>query len=296
MKRVLTLALLTALTAACGNKENNFDATGRFESTEVVVSAEAAGRIFSLDVDEGTTVQSGVTLGAIDSIQLSLQRLQLMKNITSVESSRPAVQTQIAALREQIAKQQTERRRIANLLKDNAATQKQLDDIESAIAVLERQLSAQLSTLEKSVESLNAQSSAIEIQVAQVDDRLAKCRISSPLTGVVLAKYAEVGELAAVGKPLFKVADTEHLYLRAYVTSGQLSDIKLGQKVRVTADFGGGKERNYTGTIAWIASESEFTPKSIQTKDDRENLVYATKIAVDNDGYIKIGMYGEVKF
>jgi len=279
---------------ACGKKQHNFDATGSFEATEVIVSSEAVGRILSFDITEGKEVTANEKIGVIDSLQLYLSKLQLMKNISSVESNKPNVSAQVAATREQLIKQQTERTRIENLLKSEAATQKQLDDINSAIIVLERQLTAQLSTLNNSVSSLNAQSSALEIQIAQIEDRLSKCIIQSPVSGTVLAKYAEAGELAIVGKPLFKVADLKRVFLRSYFTSGQLADIKLGQTVKVFADFGGDNRREYRGTITWISDKSEFTPKSIQTKKDRENLVYAVKIAVENDGYIKIGMYGEV--
>jgi len=287
--------VLILMMTACGKKQYDFDATGSFEATEVIVSSEAVGRILSFDVTEGKEVTAGETVGVIDSLQLYLSKLQLMKNISSVESNKPNVSAQVAATREQLLKQQTERTRIENLLKSEAATQKQLDDVNSTIVVLERQLTAQLSTLNNSVSSLTAQSSALEIQIAQIEDRLSKCLILSPIAGTVLAKYAEAGELAIVGKPLFKVADMKHVFLRSYFTSGQLADIKLGQTVKVFADFGGDKRREYKGTITWISDKSEFTPKSIQTKKDRENLVYAVKIAVENDGYIKIGMYGEVQ-
>ena len=229
-------------------------------------------------------------------MQLYLQKLQLLKSITSVESNRPSINKQVAAIRAQIANQKVEQKRIQNLLKSNAATSKQLDDINASIAVLQRQLSAQQASLTNSISSINAQSSAMEIQVAQLTDRLNKCIIQSPITGIVLAQYIEAGELATTGKPLFKVANLNSVYLKAYITSSQLADIKLGQQVDVIATFGGDKNRPYKGTITWIADKSEFTPKSIQTKDDRANQVYALKIAVQNDGYIKLGMYGEVIF
>jgi HlyD family secretion protein len=282
--------------SACGNRQNRFDATGSFEASEVMVSSEAAGRILSFDVTEGRQVEAGERLGAIDSAQLYLSKLQLMQTVSSVKSNRPDVKKQIAAIKEQIVKQQTEQVRVQNLLKANAATQKQLDDILSAIAVLERQLSAQQSVLQNSVSSLDAQSSALEIQIAQIEDRLSKCVISSPVSGTILAKYTEAGELSVNGKPLFKVADLKHVFLRAYLTSAQLADLRFGQTVTVFADFGGDRRKEYKGSIAWISDKYEFTPKSIQTRNDRENLVYAVKIAVENDGYIKIGMYGEVVF
>lgn len=291
---LLSVFLGSCLFFSCGNRQHDFDATGTFEATEVTVSAEASGRIMSFDVMEGQEVASGVRIGVIDTVQLYLAKLQLMQNVSSVQSNRPDVGKQIAAIQEQIAKQKTERIRVENLLKAEAATQKQLDDIVSAVAVLERQLVALHSSLQKNVSSIDAQSSAIEIQVAQVEDQLSKCIITSPATGTILAKYAEAGELAVVGKPLFKVADTKHLFLRAYLMLSQLHEVKLGQKVRVFADFGGDNRREYPGTVTWISEKSEFAPKSIQTKDDRENQVYAIKVAIENDGYVKIGMYGEM--
>lgn len=292
MKRIWIFSVLWL--AAC-SRGADFDATGTFEATEVTVSAEAAGRILYFTVEEGDTLRAGVQVGAIDTVQLWLQKMQLERSAASVRSSRPDIGKQVASLREQIAKQQTERRRVQNLLKDGAATTKQLDDIEAELKVLEGQLEASLSTLRNSAVSIDENSSAIELQVAQLDDRLEKCRITSPISGTVLAKYAEAGELASVGRPLMKVADLEHIYLRAYFTSDQLADLKLGQEVTVTADFGGERQFDYRGRVTWIASESEFTPKTIQTRNTRENLVYAVKIAVENDGRLKIGMYGEVQ-
>ena len=270
-------------------------ATGTFEATEIVVSAEAAGRILRFDAEEGDVLRAGRQVGAIDTVQLYLQKLQLERQRASVRSGRPDIGKQAASLREQIAKQQTERRRVENLLKDGAATTKQLDDIDAQLKVLGGQLDALLSTLENNAVSIDENSSAIELQIAQVEDRLAKCRIASPVTGTVLAKYAEAGELASVGRPLMKVADLDRIYLRAYFTSDQLADLRLGQEVTVTADFGGERQLDYPGRIVWIASESEFTPKTVQTRNSRAGLVYAAKIAVENDGRLKIGLYGEVK-
>ncbi len=287
-------AALLVLTA-CGHGED-FDATGTFEATEVTVSSEAAGRILRFEVEEGDRLQAGEPVGEIDTVQLVLQRKQLERQRASVRSGRPDIARQAAALREQIAKQETERKRVANLLRDGAATSKQLDDVDAQIRVLKGQLDALLSTLGNSAAAIDESSSMIDLQIAAIDDRLAKCRIVSPVTGTVLAKYAEAGELASVGRPLMKVADLDHIRLRAYVTSEQLAGIRLGQEVTVTADFGGGERYDYPGRIVWIASESEFTPKTIQTRSTRANLVYAVKIAVENDGRLKIGMYGETKW
>ncbi len=294
MKRTVLYSLALLALGACGHK-NDFDATGTFEATEVTVSAEAAGRILALDIEEGDTLMAGVQIGAIDSVQLYLQKLQLERQRASVHSSRPDIEKQIKSLQAQIAHQESERRRIENLLKDGAATTKQLDDVNAALLVLKGQLEAQLSTLNNSTSSIDENASAIDLQIAQLEDRLAKCRLSSPIDGTVLVKYSEAGELASVGRPLMKVADMAHVYLRAYFTSEQLSRLKLGDEVTVVADFGGDQQIEYPGHITWISSESEFTPKTIQTRDSRSNLVYATKIAVENDGRLKIGLYGEVR-
>ena len=293
MKRIAYIATLL-LIASCG-KESEFDAQGTFEATEIIVSAEATGRILCFDVEEGSTVEAGNIVGAIDSIQLHLQRRQLIAQQSALLSSRPDVKKQVASIREEIAKQKSELARVENMLRDGAATQKQYDDIEAHIRILEGKLEAALSTLDKNTSSINGNSVAIEAQIAALDDRIAKCRINSPVSGTLLVKYAQAGELASPGKPLMKVANLNEIFLRAYFTSEQLADIKLGDTVTVIADFGGSERHSYEGRITWIASESEFTPKSIQTRDSRANLVYAVKIAVKNDGRLKIGLAGEVK-
>ena len=292
MKRIVYIAAVV-LAASCGT-EAEFDAQGTFEATEVVVSSEATGRILNFEVEEGMAVEANQMVGAIDSVQLHLQRKQLVAQQSALLTSRPDAKKQVAALREQIAKQNEELRRVENMLKDGAATKKQKDDIEAQIKILERQLDATLSTLGKNTSTINDNSAALEAQIAALDDRISKCSILSPVGGTVLVKYAEAGELASVGKPLMKIADLGNIYLRAYFTSDQLANIKLGDEVKVVADFGGEERYDYTGRVAWISSESEFTPKTIQTKDSRANLVYAVKIAVENDGRLKIGLTGEV--
>ena len=292
MKKIMYVAL-AFLAVSCG-KEAEFDAQGTFEATEVVVSSEASGRIMRLDAEEGTQINANTVVGEIDSLQLDLQRKQLIAQQTALLGSRPDVQKQVATIKEQIAKQKTELTRFANMLKDGATTQKQYDDMEAHLRVLESQLDATLSTLTKNTVTINNNSAALEAQILALEDRIAKCRVVSPVSGTVLVKYAEVGELATMGKPLFKVADLNKIYLRAYFTSEQLSKVNLGDKVKVIADFGAEERFEYEGTITWIASESEFTPKTIQTKDSRANLVYAVKIAVKNDGRLKIGLSGEV--
>lgn len=295
-RNLLGLCSLLALFSACGNGAPKQDATGTFETTEVLVSAEASGRLLYFDIEEGMLLKAGEEVGVVDTVQLYLKKLQLEASIKSVEEQRPDILKQVAATKEQISAAQRERNRVANLLKVGAANQKQLDDAEDQLEVLRKQLVAQNSTLSNSHQSLTWQSSSVGIQVAQVEDLLKKCHITSPITGTVLAKYAEAGELTAMGTPLFKVADTEQMYLRAYITSEQLSQVKLGQKVTVFSDYGTDEHKQYPGVVTWISDTSEFTPKTILTKNERANLVYAVKIAVHNDGLLKIGMYGGVEF
>ena len=280
----------------CQRNTEDFDATGTFEATEVIVSAEASGKLIHFRADEGVQLTCGEEVGLIDTVQLHLQKMQLLANRKSVDTQRPDIGKQIAATRQQIAKAEQEKSRVERLLQSNAANRKQWDDWNAEIALLNKQLEAQLSTLQNSTASLNEQSASVAIQVAQVEDKLQKSRIVSPISGTVLAKYAEAGELASVGKPLFKIADVENMYLRAYITSKQLAEIKLGQQVTLYADFGDGERKPFEGTITWISDKAEFTPKTILTDDERANQVYAVKISFRNDGTAKIGMYGEVKF
>lgn len=295
MKRIVYIAALAMLIVSC-SKQTEFDAQGTFEATEIVVSSEATGKILHFEAEEGNLVEAGQLVGAIDSLQLHLQRKQLMAQQSALLNSRPDVKKQVSSLREQIAKQKSELRRIENMLRDGAATQKQHDDISAHIRVLEGQLEATLSTLGKNTASINDNSAALEAQIAALDDRIVKCHIVAPSNGTVLVKYAEAGELATVGKPLMKIANLEKIYLRAYITADQLTNLQLGQAVTVFSDQGEEDRRSYEGKITWIADKAEFTPKTIQTRDERANLVYAIKIAVKNDGLIKQGMYGEVKF
>lgn len=293
MKRIVYIAV--ALLAVSCSREAEFDAQGTFEATEVVVSAEANGKILNFDIAEGAKVEADKLVGIIDSVQLHLQRKQLQAQQSALLASRPDVKAQVASLKEQIAKQRAELQRVEKMLHSGAATTKQRDDIEAQITVLDAQLSATLSTLDKNTATINENAAAIEAQIELLKDRIMKCQIISPVSGTVLVKYAEAGELATVGKPLMKVADLDNIYLRAYFTSDQLADIKLNDEVAVTADFGGDKRYDYEGRVAWISAQSEFTPKNIQTRDSRANLVYAVKIAVKNDGRLKIGLQGEVK-
>lgn len=281
--------------SACGNGMPDYDATGTFEATEVIVSAEAAGKLWKLEVEEGTRLKAGAEVGLIDTVQLYLKKLQLEASMKSVESQRPDLAKQIAATKQQIATAVREKKRVENLLEAGAANRKQWDDWDAQLKLLEKQLAAQESSLQNSTNSLTEQGNSVAIQVAQVEDQLNKCHISSPVEGTVLAKYAEAGELATIGKPLFKVGEVERMYLRAYITSEQLSAVKLGDRVTVYADYGNAEQKRYAGTVTWISDSAEFTPKTILTKNERANLVYAVKIAVENDGALKIGMYGGVK-
>ena len=293
MKRIVNI--LAAIIAVSCSNESDYDAQGTFEATEVVISAEGTGRILNFDIVEGEAIEANSKVGDIDSLQLHLQREQLKAQQVALLSSRPDKEKQVASIRSQIAKQRAELQRVENMLRDGAATTKQRDDIKAQIDILEGQLSATLSTIDNNTSTINENAAALEAQIAALDDRITKCRISSAVGGTVLVKYAKEGEFTTVGKPLMKVANLEDIYLRAYFTSDQLSKVNLGDEVTVTANFGGDERYDYKGRVVWISAESEFTPKSIQTKDSRANLVYAVKIAVKNDGRLKIGLAGEVK-
>ncbi len=295
MKRLSLIIMGAALMTACHNDEK-FDAAGSFEATEITVASEVSGRILSLNINEGESVQQGQSVGAIDSMPFYLTKLQLQKNGEAVTSNRPNIEVQIAALEEQVKTLEFEKLRIEKLLKSNAANAKQLDDINASIATLNKQIAAQRSILQKSAQSIDAQSSAVDVQIALANENLQKCRLQAPASGTILNKYVEAGEFAVAGKPLYRIADLETVYLRAYATSSQIADLKLGQKVKVVAQFGDDKKREYEGIISYISADSEFTPKSIPTNDERADLVYAIKVRVQNDGFIKIGTYGIVKF
>jgi len=292
----MLIIILPVLAAACGVEESPTDATGVFEATEIIVSSETNGKILDLQIDEGNLVKKDEVVGLIDSIQLYYSKMQLEANKIAIESGKPDIKTQIEATREEITKQKREKKRIEKLFEGDVATQKQLDDINALITVLEAKLNAQRSSLSKTVSTVDAQSNVLNVQIAQLEDQLEKCQIKSPIDGTVLVKYAEPGEMTGAGKALFKVADIDNMILKAYITADQLARIKIGQDVQVLAEFGATESRNYVGKVTWISSKSEFTPKTVQTQDERANLVYAVKIAVKNDGFLKIGMYGGFKF
>jgi Multidrug resistance efflux pump len=296
MKKIIALLLPIIVLTACHRGKYNYDASGTFNATEITVSAEATGRIMQLNIEEGSKVEAGYESGYIDTTQLYLNRVQLQHNLHSAYSRKQDVPKQVAALQQQIQTQKRELVRVERLIAANAANQKQADDINAGIAVLEKQLTAQLTSLKSGNIAIDSESEAIVNGISQIEYQIEKSKIISPINGTVLTKYAQAGEFAAVGKPLFKVADLDNMELRAYITSGQLSQIKLGQKVKVYADYEDKESRPYDGVVSWVAEKAEFTPKTIQTRDERANLVYAIKIAVKNDGMLKIGMYADVKF
>lgn len=287
---------IASLLTACGNSNDNYDASGIFETTEVIVSAKSNGEIMKFDIEEGQDVTPQMPVGYIDTIQLHLQKEQLLATRDATDSRVLNEKQQLATIRQQIAIQQREQKRFAELVKSDAATQKQLDDINYQIEVLEKQLAATAEQISSSNSSLSNQSTGIEAQLAQIEDRIRNSVIASPIKGTILTKYTEPGEYAAPGRALFKVANVEDMKLRAYITADQLTGIRIGQQVKVYADQGKSDRKEYPGTITWISDKAEFTPKTIQTCDERANLVYAIKVAVKNDGLIKKGMYGEVKF
>lgn len=295
IKKTYALISATLMVMAACNHEASYDATGIFEATTVTVSAETAGKITDFAISEGDTVTINQTLAYIDSSLLILQRAQLLSKRQSAESSSPDIAAQAASLRSQIAHQESEVARQSRLLASGATTQKAYDDVKAQLRTLQSQLTGMLSTLTKSKSSIADNAEAMYYQIGQIEENISKCNITAPITGTVLEKYAEAGEYALPGKPLAKLANLNDIYLRSYFTANQLADIKIGEKVTVIADFGGDMQFEYPGRIIWIAEESEFTPKSIQTKDSRANLVYAVKIAVNNDGRLKLGQYGEVK-
>ena len=282
---------------SCNRNKFEHDASGTFEATEVIVSSEANGKLESFQLTEGDQLAKGQYVGYVDSIQLYLKKRQLIATNKAIQVKRPDISVQVSTIKEQIAKAEFEKRRIQRLLADNAATQKQLDDANSQIEVLKKSLNAQENSLSTSVNSLNEESNTNTVQVSQIEDQLKKCKIINPIQGTVLNKFVEEKEVVTQGKALYKIADTKNLFLRAYIVSEQLEKIKIGQKVKVFINISEDKQKSYSGTITWISDKAEFTPKTIQTQDERQNLVYAVKIAVTNtDGLIKIGMYGDVDF
>jgi HlyD family secretion protein len=290
------LAFLSFITISCAQTDSEFDATGNFEADEIIISAEAAGKILRLDIEEGSELKSQAPVGLIDTTQLYLKKKQLEYSIRAVNAKQPNSTIQLAAIQEQIETAKREKKRVENLLKDDAATQKQLDDINSQLDLLQRQYSATQSTLNITKQSLQSETLPLQAQLEQVQDQIKKSQIINPINGTVLTLFAKQNEVVTPGKALYKIADLSTIILRAYISGNQLSQIKLGQSATVLVDAANDEYKKYTGTISWVSDKAEFTPKTIQTKEERANLVYAIKIDVKNDGYLKLGMYGEVKF
>lgn len=296
MKKILTMASAAILLGACGNKAEEYDATGVFEATETTVCAEQSGTLMAFGVEEGDVVAEGAEVGLIDTTQIWLKIQQTKAGREVYRSQKPEIEKQIAALRKQLEKAKQDQQRYRELVADGAAPSKTLDDATNQVEVLQKQLEAQISSLSVSTNTLSRQMETSDAQEAQLRDQLRKCHVCTPAKGTVIEKYVERGEYVVMGKPLFMTADTENMYIRAYVTSEQLKDIRIGQQAVVFADYGDGKRKEYPGKVTWISSKSEFTPKTILTDDERASLVYALKVAIKNDGFVKMGMYGEVKF
>lgn len=310
MKKIIFLSLPILFCISCNKKEKDFDATGIFEATEITVSAQASGEVQQLDITEGQSLDSGARVGQIDVYQLvqkqnelEAAKQQIYANNAATESRQLDLNKQLATLQQQIVHAQRERQRFAELVRDGAVPRKQLDDLNDQISVLQRQMAATSDQLRSNnaafaeqSKGLQAQIKGVEAQQRQLERQIQNANIMVPKGGVVLEKFVEAGEFVGVGKPLFKLAQMDHVYLRAYVTSAQLKSVMLGQKVKIYADYGGGQQQEYGGKVTWISSRSEFTPKTIVTDDERADLVYAVKILIKNDGRVKIGMYGEVKF
>ncbi len=299
MKKIRTIVFVTGIVilfAACNNNKISFDASGSFEAEEIIISSEATGAIKQFEIEEGQTLQAGQIVGYIDSTQLYLKKKQLLAQVNAILSKKPNEAAQLAALQSHLATAQKEKVRITNLVNGDAAPQKQLDDINAQIDVIKKQIEAQKSSLDISTDGISKEAVSVTTQVEQLNDQLAKCKLINPINGTVLTKYAEANEMTATGKPLYKIADLSTIILRAYITGNQLSQAKLNQQVKVFTDDGKGGYKETTGTIVWINDKAEFTPKTVQTKDERANMVYAIKVKVKNDGTYKIGMYGEINF
>jgi HlyD family secretion protein len=310
MKKILTAGSLALLLAACNSNGNNFDASGTFEADEVIVSSSANGKILELPVQEGDVLVKDSIVGLVDPTDISLQKEQVEESIRALSEQTLNVEPQVRLLQDQLTVQQSqldnllhEKTRTENLVKQDAATGKQLDDINAQIDMLRKQMGVtrqQINVQRNNTGTQNrgilSQGKPLQKKVEQLEDQLSKASIKNPINGTVLTKYAEPGEMTTMGKALYKIADLSTITLRAYISGSQLSQVRLGQAVKVLVDDGDKKYRELPGTITWIADKAEFTPKTIQTKEERANLVYAIKVKVKNDGLLKIGMYGEVKF
>ena len=289
MKKILFTSLLVVV-LSCKDKNNEADAYGNFEATEITVSAEANGKIEFLEVEEGNKIAKNQIVGVIDTTQLHLNKLQLLASIETINSKSTNVLSQRKVLGEQLKTAKMEQNRILSMYKESASTKRQVDEIDGKVSVIQEQI--------KSVETQNApivnEVKSLEVQIKKIDDQIKKSKIENPVGGTVLTKFSEPNEITSYGKPLYKIADLSEMTLRVYFSETQLSSIKVGQEVAVSIDENDGT-KSYKGKISWISSSAEFTPKIIQTKEERVNLVYAVKVLVKNDGSLKIGMPAEVK-
>ncbi|MEO1050538.1 MAG: HlyD family efflux transporter periplasmic adaptor subunit [Bacteroidota bacterium] len=295
--QTLAVALFTSLFLwSCSNGDHEFDATGTFEADETIISAAAAGKLLAFDLDEGQIISEDQYLGYIDTIQMHLSKRQLEAQIVAVLSRKPDVSAQLAALNEQLKASKVEKTRIENLLKSDAATPKQYDDIKAQIDLINGNITALRTSLVNNTNSLDKEVGPLKAQILQTQDQITKSQIINPVKGTVLSVYAEPFEHVGMGQPLYRIADLDELTLKAYVSGDQFAHLKLNQQVQVYTDDGNGGYRSTTGTVYWISEKAEFTPKSVQTKNERANKVYAIKVRVKNDGTYKIGMYGELTF
>jgi HlyD family secretion protein len=281
---------------ACRKADQSFDASGSFEATEIMISSEVGGNIQYLALEEGDVLSAGQLVAVIDSTQLYLKKQQLLAQIAAVNSKQPNVAVQMAAAQEQLVQANRELERIKKLYANEAATAKQLDDATTAAMVAKKQVAALQSSLNINSGSLSAEVQPLRAQLAQVQDQLSDCRVINPINGTVINKLVDAFEMVSPGKPLYKIAKLDEMYLRAYISGDQFAKAKLGAKVQVFTDDGQGGYKAQEGLISWINDKAEFTPKTIQTKNERANLVYAIKVKVKNDGMLKIGMYGHVSF
>lgn len=291
IKNIFWVALL-AIAVSCNNGEEDSDAYGNFEATDIQISAEVNGRILQLEAEEGQRLKKSELIALIDTVPLLLKRNQLMASRKAAQSKIDQVQASVEVLKAQKGVLMKDVTRVYNMFRDKAATSKQVDDLQGQLQVMDKQLAG----LQTQISSVYAELNVIDAQLTEVADQLARCWLTMPLEGTVLQRYAEKGEMAVVGRPVIKVADLDNMYLRAFVSGSQLPGIKIGQKVEVRFDQTEDSNQSLEGTISWISSSAEFTPKIVQTKEERVDLVYAIKVAIRNDGRVKIGMPGEVKF
>ena len=294
--RLTAYAILMMGLASCGRNSEVYDASGNFEAEEIIVSSEATGKILKLSIDEGLLLKAGQSVGYIDTTQLFLRKKQLLYSIRALLAKQPDASSQLSTIQKQIETANYEKKRVENLLKDDAATKKQLDDLNAQIDLLQKQYHSLQVSLSISTQSIQSETLPLKAQVEQLEDQIKKSIIVNPIEGTVLTKYAGQEEVVTTGKAIYKIADLSNILLRVYISGDQLTTVKIGQKVMIKVDDVNGGSKNYEGVLEWVSDKAEFTPKTIQTKDERANLVYAIKIKVKNDGFLKLGMYGDVTF